>query len=99
MQNVSIHNASELPQGVKAAVELHLGRPVDADEEVSIVAVPPRQVPPGENRAAVAKRLEAFLNRRAERIRDVSDQEIGAAADEAVDPLPFPTSAALKEPD
>jgi hypothetical protein len=85
MQNVSIQKASELPQPVKSAVEQLLGRPIDADEEVSIVAVPPQQVPPSENRAAVAQKLDAFLNRRAEKIQDVSDQEIDASVDEAVD--------------
>jgi hypothetical protein len=42
MQNVSIQKASELPQPLKSAVEQLLGRPIGADEEVSIVAVPPQ---------------------------------------------------------
>ena len=74
MQNVSIQKASELPPRVKSAVEQLLGRPIDGDEEVSVAAVPLRQVPPSGNRAAVAQSLEAFLNRRAEKTRDVSDQ-------------------------
>jgi hypothetical protein len=79
MQNVSIQKASELSQGVKAAVEQLLGRPIDADEEVSVIAVPPQHLPPSGNREAVAQKLEAFLNRRAEKTRDVSDEEIEAA--------------------
>ena len=70
MQNVSIQKASELSPPLNSAVEQLLGRPIDAAEEVSIVAVPPHQVPPSENRAAVARKLEAFLNRRAEKTRD-----------------------------
>jgi len=85
MQNVSIQKASELPQGVKSAVEQLLGRPIDADEEVSVIAVPPQQIPASENRAAIAQKLEEFMNRRAEKVRDVSDEEIDAAVDEAVD--------------
>lgn len=85
MQNVSVQKASELPPGVKSAVEQLLGRPIDADKEVSIAAVPPQQVPPSENRLAVARSLEGFLNRRAEKRQDVSDQEIDAAIDEALD--------------
>lgn len=85
MQNVSIQKASELPKPVKFAVEKLLGRPIDADEEVSIVALPPQQVPPSDSRTTVARKLEAFLNRRAEKIKDVSDEEIDAAVDEAVD--------------
>ena len=85
MRNVSIQKASDLPRGVKSAVEQLLGRPVDSDEEVSVVAVPPQQIHPSGNRAAVAQNLEEFLNRRAEKTRDVSDNEIDAAVDEAVD--------------
>ena len=85
MQNVSIQKASELPQGVKSAVEQLLGRPIGADEEVSVAAVPPQQIPPPGNRAAIAQKLEAFLNRRAEKLRDVSEEEIDRAVDEAVD--------------
>jgi hypothetical protein len=39
--------------------------------------------PLSENRAVVAQKLDAYLNRRAEKIRDVSAQEIDAAVDES----------------
>jgi hypothetical protein len=89
MHNVSIQKASELPQGVKSAIEQLLGRPIDADEEVSIAAVPPQQIPPCNSRAEVAEKLEAFLSRRAAKVRDVSDKELDAAVDEAVDHLRY----------
>ena len=85
MRNVSIHKASELPHGAKAAVEQLLGRPIGADEEVSVVAVPPQQISPCRDRAAVAQKLDALLNRRAQKVRDVSDEELDSAVDEAVD--------------
>jgi len=85
MQNVSIQKASELPQEVKSAVEQLLGRPIGPDEEVSVAAIPPQQIPASENRAVIAQRLEALLNRRAEKIADVSDEEIDGAVDESVD--------------
>jgi len=85
MPNVSVQKASELSPRLKSAVEQLLGRPIDADEEVSIVAVPPQQAPPSGNRPVAAQSLEAFLNRRAEKTKEVSDREIDAAIDEAVD--------------
>lgn len=85
MQNVSIQKASELRPDVKSAVEQLLGRSIEADEEVSVVSVPPQEVMPSSDRAAVARGLENFLNRRAERVRDISDAEIDSAIDEAVD--------------
>jgi hypothetical protein len=85
MQNVSVHKASHLPAAVKSAVEQLLGRAIAADEEISVVAVPPQHPPPPENPAAVARNLEAFLNRRAAKVRDVPEEEIDAVVDEAVD--------------
>src|SRR5260370_40440393 len=92
MQNISIQKASELPQGVKSAVEQLLGRSIGADEEVSVAAVPPQQFPPSENRATIAQKLEAFLNRRAEKTKDVSDEDIDGAI--AMKPLAMCGTAA-----
>jgi hypothetical protein len=50
MQTVSTQKAADLPPGVKAVEQL-LGRLIGADKELSVVAVPPRQIPPSENRA------------------------------------------------
>ena len=85
MQNVSITKASELPQSLKSAVEQLLGRAIDADEEVSIAAVPRQQIPPAANREVMAEKLEAFLNRRAAKVEDTADEELDAAIDAAVD--------------
>jgi Skp family chaperone for outer membrane proteins len=85
MQNVSIQKASELPQSVKSAVEQLLGTVIEADEEVSVAAVPPQQIPPSENRTVVAEKLDAMLNRRAAKVQDIADEELDAALDEAVD--------------
>ena len=81
MRNVSIQKVSELPPGVRSAVEQLLGRSTGAGEEVSVAAVPPQQVPPSKDRAAIARELEEFLNRRAERTKDVSDEDIDGAID------------------
>ena len=54
------------------------------DEEISVAAVPPQRVPPSESRAAVARNLEAFLNRRADKVNGLAEEEIEAAIDEAV---------------
>ena len=85
MQNVSTQKAHELPGVVKSAVERLLGRTVAPDEEISIVAVPPQQVPPAEDRARIARKLEALLERRAEKVKDTPDEVIDATIDEAVD--------------
>ncbi|HYW42078.1 MAG TPA: hypothetical protein VE959_04425 [Bryobacteraceae bacterium] len=85
MQNVSIQRASELPQLVKSAVEQLLGRPIAPDEEISVAAVPPQQVPASESRMDLARKLEAYLDRRAEKVKDLPGEEIDTLIDEAVD--------------
>ncbi len=85
MQNVSTQRAGDLPRGVKSAVERLLGRQIGADEEVGLVAARPRQIPPSQSREAVAQKLETFLNRRAATVGDISDEDLDAVVDDAVD--------------
>ena len=84
MQNVSVRKASELPEAVKSAVEQLLGRSIAPDEEISVAAVPPQKVPPSESRAVLVQNLEAFLNRRAEKVSGLSEEEIDSAIDEGL---------------
>jgi hypothetical protein len=82
--NVSVQKAGQMSQPLKAAVEEILGRSIDADEEISIVAVPPQQAAPSQGKTAVVEKLEALLNRRAEKVRDIPEDKINAVIDEAV---------------
>ena len=84
MQNVSIKRASELPQPMKAAVEQLLGRPIAPDEEISVAAIPPQQIPASGSRAKPARKLEAYLDRRAEKVEDIPEAEIDTVLDQAV---------------
>ncbi len=85
MQTVSIQKANKLSPSVKSAVEELLGSRLTTTRKSASLAVPPQQIPPLPNRAALARRLEAFLNQRAEKTMQVSDEEIDAAIDEGVD--------------
>jgi hypothetical protein len=44
-----------------------------------------KKVPPSNDRVSVARKLEALLNRRFEKVKDVPEREIDAVVDEAVD--------------
>ena len=44
----------------------------------------PRPLKTAESKAAIIAKLEALLNRRAERVRDIPEDEINAVVDEAV---------------
>jgi hypothetical protein len=84
VHNVTVQKAGEMPPPLKAAVEQILGRAIGVDEEISIVAVPPQQVAPSSGKAAIVRKLEALLNRRAEKVRDIPEEEINTLIDEAV---------------
>jgi len=84
MRSIAIQKAGDLPPAAKAAVEQLLGRTLAADEQISIVASPP-EPSVQESREEVALNLAAFLDRRAKEVRDVPEEEIEAAIDEACD--------------
>jgi hypothetical protein len=85
MQDVVIHKAQELPPDARQAVERVLGRSLQENKEVSIMALSPHQSPTGESRRALACQLEERMNKTAEVVRDVPDGEQEAAIEEAVD--------------
>jgi hypothetical protein len=85
MASVSIHKASDLRPEVKSAVEQLLGRAIEGDEEVSVIATPPQQIAPSADRATIARKLRNFLDGRADKVRGMSDEEMDSAVDEAVE--------------
>jgi len=85
MQNIAIQRAFELSADVREAVEKTLGRALQEDEEVSIMALSPHPAPSGETRRVLARRLEERLDKTADRTKDVPEEELEAAIDEALD--------------
>jgi hypothetical protein len=84
MGNIVIHRANELPSDARRVVERVLGRVLESDEEVSIMAFSPHDAPTGEARQTLARQLEDRITRTAESVRHVSDDEQEAAIDDAV---------------
>jgi hypothetical protein len=84
MGNIAIHKAHELPPDARRVVERVLGRALESDEEVSIMALSPHNAPTGEARQHLARKLEDRIARTAEPVRDIPDSEQEAAIDEAV---------------
>ncbi len=84
MGNIAIHKADELPSDARRVVERVLGRVLEPDEEVSIMAFSPHDVPTGETRRRLARQLEDRITRTATSVRHVPDDEQEAAIDDAV---------------
>jgi hypothetical protein len=84
MGNIAIHKADELPADARRVVERVLGRALESDEEVSIMAFSPHNAPTGEARQRLARQLEDRIARTAESARDIPDSDQEAVIDEAV---------------
>lgn len=84
MGNIAIHKANELPPDARRVVERVLGRVLEPDEEVSIMAFSPHDAPTGEARQKLARQLEDRITRTAASARHVPDEEQEAAIDDAV---------------
>jgi hypothetical protein len=84
MGDIAIHKANELPSDARCAVERVLGRVLEPDEEVSIMAFSPHDAPTGEARQKLARQLEDRITRTAESVRQVPDDEQEAAIDDAL---------------
>ena len=84
MGNIAIHGANELPSDARLAVERVLGRALQPDEEVSIMALSPHDAPTGEARQHLARQLEDRIIRTADSARHGPDDEQEAAINDAV---------------
>jgi hypothetical protein len=84
MGDIAIHKANELPSDARRAVERVLGRVLEPDEGVSIMAFSPHDAPSGEARQTLACQLEDRIARTAESVRHVPDAEQEAVINEAL---------------
>ena len=84
MQNVVIQKAQDLPADARQLVERVLGRALQEDEEVSIMALSPHPASQGASRQALARQLEERMNRTATQTDQLSDQEQDEVIEEAL---------------
>ena len=84
MGNIAIHKAHELPADARRVVECVLGRTLESDEEVSIMAFSPHNAPTGEARQHLARQLQDRIARTAETVCDIPEIDQEAVIDEAV---------------
>jgi hypothetical protein len=84
MGNIEIHKANDLPSDARRVVERVLGRVLEPDEEVSIMAFSSHDAPTGEARQKLARQLQDRITRTAESVRHVPDDEQEAAIDDAL---------------
>ena len=84
MSNVLIHKANELKPQTRAAVEAELGRALEDDENVSIMAFSQHDAPTGDVRREASESLQAHLQRVDSQTAKQPDAEMEEALREAL---------------
>ena len=84
MANVLIHKASELKAETRVALEAELGRLLQDDEEVSIMAFAPHAAPTGEARTEAGRKLQDHFHRIDQKLKGVPEEETEGALNEAI---------------
>jgi hypothetical protein len=80
-----VHHVKDLSFDQRLAIESLLGRTLRENESVTIrSAVLRTEAPQGEERARLARQYQQHLDVLAERVKDVPEEEIEQAIDEAI---------------
>ena len=80
-----LHKASDLPPDIRKAVGRLLGRPLEPEEHISVMAYRPHEAPTGKDRAELARRFKERIDKTAAKLKDVPEGELDDLIDEAVD--------------
>ena len=80
-----LHKASDLPADLRQAVGQLLGRPLELEEHISVMAYRPHKAPSGRDRAELARRFKERIDKTAAKLKDIPEAEMDDLIDEAVD--------------
>jgi hypothetical protein len=84
MEPIVVRHARDLDTPARDWLQRVFGRPLRDDEDVTIVLSASRPAPPLVERRAAFQRLEKVLDRAADKMRDLSNDEFEEIADEAM---------------
>ena len=83
MPDGALRRVTELPPGVRQAMESILGRTLLEDEAISINVYKP--APSGRAKGEASRRLLERIDKTAQRVKGIPEGEVDAAIDEAAD--------------
>jgi hypothetical protein len=84
MPSSVLRKASDLPPDIRQAVGRLLGRQLEPEEHISVMAYEPHAAPTGAARSELAARLKGRIDKTAAKLKDVAESEIDDLIDEAV---------------
>ena len=84
MDSITIQKAGSLEVSAREWLGRLFGRSLQAEEEVTILVLPPHSASSTDQRQAAMQRIERVLDRSAEQMKEVPDSKFEAAVDEAM---------------
>ena len=78
-----LRRANDFTPEERHAVEVLVGRPLHAEESISVRVYP--SIPDEKQKAEAWRRLSLFMDRMAERVQDLPEEEVEAAIQEGID--------------
>lgn len=85
MESISVQKAGQIDHPAREWLQHLLGRLLGEDEQVTIFVPTPHGAPPSKDRHAAFERMDEVLDKAAESIADVPEEEFDEAVDEAMD--------------
>jgi hypothetical protein len=85
MGTIAVRKVKELDESARRWVENLLGRELNAEEEITVLAFPPHPAPSAAAREESIRRLDAVLAKSAANLQDIPDSEFESAVDEAME--------------
>lgn len=83
MEHMTVQKAKDLDQPARQWLQRLFGRALQEDEEVTILLFPPHAAPSAADRKQTFHRMNKVLDKAADNMKDVPEQEFDDAVDEA----------------
>ena len=91
MDSISVQKAADIDVPAREWLQRLFGRSFAEDEQVTIFVATPHAAPSAQDRRAAFKRMNHVLDKAAENMKDVPDDEFDDAVDEAMQHIRKPT--------
>ena len=85
MESVAVRKTNQLDPAMRQGLENVFGRPLRQDEAVTFISVPAHPAPAEALRRDAYAQMERVMDTAAENAKDIPQEELDAAIDEAMD--------------
>ncbi len=84
MRTVAVRRVKDLDEPIRRWIASMFGRELQEEEQITITVFPPHSAPAAAVRQKAATHMDRILDKAAENMRDLPDQEFEGAVEEAM---------------